>query len=269
MSGSDAEGGSNHEVPLSGGGRTPVHRAGDEVRRASGPWSPTVQTLLLHLEQVGFAAAPRVVGTGIDDRGREMLTYVEGEILHPGPWSEEALARLGAILRDLHRATASFPVPENAVWQSWFGRELGRPDVIGHCDVGPWNVVSMGGAPVAIIDWEVAGPVDHRVELAQMCWLNAQLHDDDIAKRQGLADAEVRARHARAILDGYELSRSDRVGFVDRMIRLAVRDAAEQAIEAGVTPETRDPEPLWAITWRTRSAAWMTRHRAMLQRALT
>jgi hypothetical protein len=105
-------------------------------------------------------------------------------------------------------------------------------------------------------------------EIAQTCWLNAQLHDDDIAERQGLLSADTRARYVREILDGYELSRSQRVGFVDKMIEFAVHDAAEQVISANVTPETQDPTPLWGIAWRTQSAAWMLRHRAMLQRTL-
>jgi len=31
---------------------------------------------------------------------------------------------------------------------------------------------------VALIDGELAGPVDPLVELAQACWLNAKLDDD-------------------------------------------------------------------------------------------
>lgn len=45
-------------------------------------------------------------------------------------------------------------------------------------------------------------------------------------------------------------------------------DVAEQVIEAKVTPETQDVTPLWAITWRTRSATWMLRHRSEIERAL-
>jgi aminoglycoside phosphotransferase (APT) family kinase protein len=122
--------------------------------------------------------------------------------------------------------------------------------------------------PYALIDWEVAGPVDPTYDLAQACWLNAQLHDDDVAERQGLPPLDERARHLRLILDGYELPRSERVGFVDKMIEFAVQDAAAEATEAGVTPETRDPEALWGVTWRTRSAAWMLRYRSVLEAAL-
>jgi thiamine kinase-like enzyme len=49
------------------------------------------------------------------------------------------------------------------------------------------------GLPVALIDWEIAGPVDPMVELAQMAWLNAKLHDDIVAEREHLPPLAARA----------------------------------------------------------------------------
>ena len=126
--------------------------------------------------------------------------------------------------------------------------------------------------PHALIDWEVAGPVDPIYDLAQTCWLNAQLHDDDVAERQGLPPLKDRALHLRLILDGYELPKSQRIGIVDKMIEFAVQDAANEAIEGRVAPDTRDTSALWGITWRTRSAAWMNlavRPRGRVRRAAT
>ena len=64
-----------NEILLSGGGRTPVSRIKNAVHREIGPWASTVHSLLRHLEQVGYGGAPRVVGTGFDNRGRETLTH--------------------------------------------------------------------------------------------------------------------------------------------------------------------------------------------------
>jgi aminoglycoside phosphotransferase (APT) family kinase protein len=50
----------------------------------------------------------------------------------------------------------------------------------------PWNIVARDGMPVALIDWEFAGPVDPLVELAQAAWLNAKLHDDLVAQIAGI-----------------------------------------------------------------------------------
>jgi len=257
------------EVPMTGGGRTAVTRRENVVFRDAGPWAPTVHLLLRHLERVGFMGAPRVVGTGFDDRGREMLTYIPGGFVHPGPWSDDAMPILGRMLRELHDATASFPVPDEALWRPWFGRGLGGPrSVIGHCDSAPWNIVARDGSPVALIDWEVAGPIDPIFELAQACWLNAQLYDDDVAERVGLPPLDHRARQMRMLLDGYSLPQAGRAEFVNKMIEFAVHDAAEQVIEVNVTPDSPGPEPLWAVAYRTRSAAWMLRNRPTLERAL-
>jgi aminoglycoside phosphotransferase (APT) family kinase protein len=169
-------------VPLEGGGRSVVHRRGDVVIRDAGPWTPAVHALLRHLEDTGFAAAPRLVGSGLDTDGREVLTFIEGEFTQPGPWSLDGAVAVGRLLRDLHRATRSFRSPPDAVWFPWHGRDLGRQvKVFGHCDVAPWNIVARDGLPVALIDWETAGPVDPLVELAQLAWLNAKLHDDIVA----------------------------------------------------------------------------------------
>ena len=255
---------------LTGGGRSAVYRRGQVVVREAGPWAATVHSLLRHLEEVGFAGSPRVVGLGFDPDGRETLSYVEGEFTHPGPWSLEGAAAVGKMVRELHEATASYRPPPDAIWLPWFGRALGGPArVIGHCDVAPWNIVARNGLPVALIDWEVAGPVDPVVELAQACWLNAKLHSDDVAEREGLPPLADRAHQLRAIVDAYGLSTRRRRGFVDRIIEFVVHDTAFQADEAGVTPDTTDPEALWGLAWRARAAAWLLRHRHTLQNALS
>lgn len=250
------------------GGRSTVSRRGQVVFRASAPWSATTIALLRHLEAEGFAHAPRVVGSGFDAQGREMLSFVEGQSIHPYPWQDDALPLLGKMLRQLHLATAGFVPPQDAPWRPWFGRSLGEPTAIGHCDTGAWNIIARNRMPIALIDWEAAGPVDPVIELAQAAWLNALLFDDDLAESLGLGSAEARGRQVALLLDGYRLPYAQRVGFVDRMRDFALLDAANEAIEAGVGPQTTDAASLWAITWRTRSAAWITRHKETLNRAV-
>jgi aminoglycoside phosphotransferase (APT) family kinase protein len=130
--------------------------------------------------------------------------------------------------------------------------------VIGHCDVAPWNIVARDGRAAALIDWDRAGPVDPLTELAQACWLNAKLHDDVVAVREGLPSVEVRARHLRAIVDGYGLAAADRRGFVDRIVEFTVHDAADEAdlaqITADTTPDQLEPRVPWALAWRTRAS---------------
>jgi hypothetical protein len=58
---------------------------------------------------------------------------------------------------------------------------------------------------------------------------------------------------------------TDRRDFVTKMIEYAIRDCAAEAIQAQVTPDQGDTTALWAIAWRARSAAWMIRHRHLLE----
>ncbi|MFC4590132.1 aminoglycoside phosphotransferase family protein [Sphaerisporangium corydalis] len=250
------------------GGPSHVTRSGRTVRRPAGPWTGTVHALLRHLEDAGFTGAPRVVGDGLDADGNEVLTYIEGAVVHPEPSSEEIVGQAGALLRDLHTATAGFRPPPDALWQPWWTHREGGESVIGHCDAGPWHTVVRDGRPVGFIDWTLAGPVDRLDEVASTAWWHAQLHGDDVAERVGLPGAEVRARRLRAFLDGYGLPAADRDGLVARMIEFAIRDCAAEAARARITPDSADPAPLWALAWRARAADWMIRHRPLLDRAV-
>lgn len=237
--------------------------------RPARPWSRTVVALLRHLEAVGYAGSPRVVGDGFDADGREALAYVPGGPAPANGWSDDACDALGVLLRDLHRATSTFRPPPDALWRPWYGRALRTTvPVIGHGDTAPWNVVARGGMPVAFVDWETAGPFDAIFELAHTGWLNAQLYDDDVAALDGLPDAATRARRLALIVDGYGLPLGDRAALVDRMVEIAVLSAREDAVESAVTRDGAATPVVWGVVWRTRSAAWMIRNRPLLLRAL-
>jgi hypothetical protein len=70
-------------VPGEDGRASKAGRRDGVVFRESGPWSGTTVALLRHLEAVGFSAAPRVIGSGVADDGREMLSFVPGESSAP------------------------------------------------------------------------------------------------------------------------------------------------------------------------------------------
>ncbi len=155
----------------------------------------------------------------------------------------EGIWAVGRLLRALHDATESFRPPPGAIWKAWFFHSTAAEAIIGHGDTVPWNIVARDGLPVAFIDWEYAGPIDREDELAATGWLNAQLHDDDIAERNNLPSASTRAAQLRRFLDGYELPAAQRAGFVTHMIEYAIRDCAKEAI-APITSLPADPAPI-------------------------
>lgn len=262
------------EQVLEGGWGRQVSRAGDVVLRSPAAQSATVIAFLKHLRDEGCLFVPEPVGSGFAPDGREQLYFVEGETTEGTGWDDEALDRIGAMLRQAHDASVSFVPDRPAAWRDTFFRTLpGGRQVIAHGDLGPWNIIARDSAPVAFIDWDDAGPAGHVWDLANVVWLHAQLHDDDVAERNDLPPLTERARRARLILDGYGLPSAERSGFVDHMIEFAVQSARDEAIVCKVTPETHSPgddgfPTLWAITWRVRAAAWMYDHRTELARSI-
>jgi len=97
------------EIPLLGGDVTEgVVRVGNTVRRPLQATSPLVHALLKHLEAVGFDGAPRFLG--VDDRGREILSYIPGEVAgRPRPpWiaDEDRMISLARLVRAYDDAAA-------------------------------------------------------------------------------------------------------------------------------------------------------------------
>lgn len=103
------------EEMLAGGSQNQVAKAGSTVhRRIQG--HPALHKYLLYLEKEGMEGVPRFLG--IDEEGREILTYLPGETMgrdfpptHPCLHSDATLAALGRFMRRLHDASAGF-LPE-------------------------------------------------------------------------------------------------------------------------------------------------------------
>jgi hypothetical protein len=204
--------------PLSGGSVTHVVRMGDTVRRPVGPGSRRVHELLLHLERVGFAGAPRFQGT--DELGREVLSFIDGEVTADGPPSgfdtDEAMVAAARLLRGFHDATTEFAAADSSGWRFHVGAPKGG-SVICHNDVGPHNTVYRLGRPVAFIDWDLAAPGPREWDLAYALWRFVPLYDDEQCRRLGWPPAPRGPRIAR-FLDAYGAGdeRVDILGVVRR-----------------------------------------------------
>ncbi|ANY08113.1 phosphotransferase [Pseudonocardia sp. HH130630-07] len=143
-----------------------VVRAGDTVRRPAGPHTPAVHALLDHLRGAGLQGVPRVFGT--DRRGREILSFAPGAVVHPDHNGlvapDRALSDVAGWIRDFHSASAEFVSPPDARWQNLFG-DVGQ-GVIAHNDLGRWNLVRDDGGGWTFIDWDAAAPADPLWDLA-------------------------------------------------------------------------------------------------------
>jgi len=205
------------ETLLHGGDLNVVARIGDTVRRPTGPWSSGVHTLLRHFERVGFDGAPHFIG--IDDHGREILSYVEGEPANaPVPSADDAVFELGALLRRMHDAQAGFATPVAAVWQTMVGAR-GHGEVVCHNDCFWPNVVFRDGSPSALIDWDLASPGPRLHDLASAANFWAPLRPDDQSRAWGLP-TDRRQRRLRALCDGYGLTVAERLPLVQAVAEI-------------------------------------------------
>ena len=75
------------------------------MRRPTGAWTPAVHALLHHLERRQLRGAPRA--RGIDQQGRETLTYLPGEVVGSRrPWDLAFTAFAWVPLHARHVVTA-------------------------------------------------------------------------------------------------------------------------------------------------------------------
>src|SRR5690606_10824881 len=132
-----------------GGNVNHIIRKENTVIRPTGYWSPSVHGLLKHLEQQGFEGAPRFLGN--DDSGREILTFIAGEVsgndypeLEFYMWSDDTLVELARLLRRFHDATEGSTLLTKGKWQLSYVNER-EHEVICHNDAALYNVVFQQG----------------------------------------------------------------------------------------------------------------------------
>jgi hypothetical protein len=205
------------EIRLEGGNTSSVWRRGSTVRRSTGPWTPEVHRLLRHLEAAGFQGAPRALG--LDAQGREVLTYLEGEVpvypTAPELSSEKVLEDVAHLLRRLHDATVGLQVPAGG-WRE--GAEApGGGEVICYNDVAHYNTVFRAGRPVAFIDWDFAAPGPRAWDVAYAAYRFVPLCSDQAAVGLGASLPVDRPGRLRRFCDAYGLA--GRAGLVDTILR--------------------------------------------------
>lgn len=151
------------EEALTGGNVSKVVKIGDTVRRSAGPWTPTVQRLLAHVRAKGLLWVPEPLG--LDDSGREVLSYIPGTVPHDMPewiWTEQVLTDVAGALRQWHDATVDF----SAADAKWGLPPSGPREVICHNDFAPYNCIFRGGRFIGAIDFDVCSPGSRIRDLA-------------------------------------------------------------------------------------------------------
>jgi len=261
------------EVPLLGGDVSDgIVRRGDTVRRPRGPHSPAVEAYLLHLERAGFERAPRFLG--IDDDGREVVSFLPGEMggRSPHAWAtaEDVLVQLGGWQRALHDVSRDVVLPDGVAWPERVQfREVpdvfDAPDVVGHNDLTVENAlfVPAGDDPqgphrlVGVIDFDLAAPTTRLLDVATTLLYWAPVAPPE-ARPTILRDLDA-PRRARVLTEAYGFDRSERLALLDVLAQrfarswYAMRHAAQvrgggwqRMWDDGVGDRIRDNEAWFA-----------------------
>ncbi|MGV9452603.1 phosphotransferase family protein [Streptomyces sp. NPDC003635] len=212
------------EHRLDGGAISEVVRVGATVRRRPAPRSAYVHDLLALFERLGWAGAPRFLGT--DEQGREMLGYLEGRAaLGPAEQAaartDAALVRIARLVREFHDLTHGTAL-------------AGDRDVVCHNDLAPKNTVyDAEGRPTAFVDWDLAAPGERVHDVAHVCWQYLGLGP-------GVTDVPETARRIGLVREAY----GEREGELDGLVPTILwwQDRCLRGIAAGA--ERGDPAML-------------------------
>ncbi len=175
-----------------------------------------VNALLAHLERVGFAGAPRLLGRTSD---RDILSWVEGRAypVDRPHWlrSPSTLAAVGRLLRAFHDATASW---SHAGWVPLCPPPAAlEGTVVCHGDLGFGNVVFRETTPVALIDFEFLVRADRLYDVATVASVWPAMPPPALPDRD---DGDRFYICVRAVADGYGLLGPQREGLAAAMVEV-------------------------------------------------
>jgi hypothetical protein len=198
------------------GGREEIKRDGDEVHRPIGKWTPQMHRVLHHLRERGFVEAP--LPLGFDAEGREIVTFVKGEVsnsLSGKAASVAALKSAAELLRRYHDAVSTFSL-EATDPEKWMLPPRPPTEIVCHGDFAPYNVVLNGTRAVGLIDFDTAHPGPRTWDIAYALYRWAPFTNPD--NPDGFGSVQDQIERARHFCEAYGLASEARRGLADLMV---------------------------------------------------
>lgn len=257
------------EIVLAGGNvNASVVRIGETVRRQLTPASGTIHQLLLHLAAAGFPGSPRFLG--IDAEKREIITYIAGETGIPSHlWQADApLIASARLLQDYHDATVGFVPPGDAAW-AYVYPDVTKHEVICHNDFAPYNFIYQAAAPIAVIDFDLAGPGPRLRDVAYAAyWLTPLSFQSADQAAFAKADLRTGSRRLKLFCTTYGITPSvDLLNMIDEVLAFMGDETAMCAVVGPTVAAKLDQEGHLAH-WQRERASYQA-HRPLIEANLT
>jgi Ser/Thr protein kinase RdoA (MazF antagonist) len=134
----------------------------------------------------------------------------------------------------------------------------GKPELVGHRDYCPGNVVFRAGLPAALIDFDLAKPTTRRYGIANALWWWAPLRDPR-DRAPAFAGLDIPYRAA-IFADAYGMTSQQRQDLVPLMARMAHRYHRTARAAA-------DADPVFLRLWEQGAKDQLPRAEAWLKQA--
>ena len=197
---------------------------GETVRK---PWNESTLFVQNYLAFLHHRGVPVPKPLGQDDDGRQILEYIPGTMaIELSPLATKTANRIGALVRQVHDASASYQPKEGSIWETAI--QAPGTELICHNDLAPWNLV-IDGEQLVFIDWDAAAPSTRLWDLAyaasSFCLMNVN------------QPPEKSAQQLAAFVDGYDAGGELREKLPQEMSRrvhamyVLLHDSAEKNAE--------------------------------------
>lgn len=234
---------SHKETILSGGTNAEsVVKIGSTVHRTKSDNFEFIHAMLLFLEKQNFPYAPQFLG--MDERGREVLSFIAGEVPRDIPMTFPQKIGAIKILRQFHDALADTPFS-------------GAAETVCHHDFAPWNIIVNKGTVVGMIDFDEVAPGRRIDDVTYFIWTALDLGTADLPE-------ETQIKKIAKLINAYQLTDKKEIipSFLKQQNRIL-------KFRQQVVAEEKDPDKVsfskGAVIRINQSITWINEHKKRIE----